>query len=197
MKLYTTVEIQEMTEVTENQLSEWIKVGVVEPFVGKSSSGGIPMFDLDNLMDINLSKKLSELRLPNHAISASLKQLHRFGLSKHRFGHCQNKDIKKSFWDQYLLTYENKKWFLVIINKKKSAETSRTGNIFLKAYNDIGVILPRDSKDIFLVFPVPKEKLLRVFEFAELAIVLKIDEIVDMIIDKFSPEELMYTQGFI
>jgi hypothetical protein len=153
------------------------------------------MFDLDNLMDINLSKILSDLRLPNQVISSSLKQLHRFGSSKYRFGYARNKGNRKSFWDQYLRTYETKQWFFVIINQQKSLETGKIDNIFLNAYKDIGVILPDDARDIFLAFPVSKEKLLSVLGFANLAIVLKLDEIVNMVLDKFPTEELVCQQG--
>ena len=101
MKLYTTREIQDITEVAEIQLSEWINTSIIEPYGNKSSCGGIFMFDLENLIDINLCKILSDLRLPNHVISSSLKQLHRFGSSKYRFGYVKNKDKRKSFWDQW------------------------------------------------------------------------------------------------
>lgn len=190
MTLYTAKEIQDITEVTEIKLQEWINEGVIEPFVNKNSFGGIFMFDLENLIDINLSKTLCDLRLPNHVISSTLKQLHRFGSSKYRFGYAKNSGKRKSFWDQYLRTYETKQWFFVIIKNKISLETSKIDNIFLNAYKDIGIAVPDDAKDIFLAFPVSKEKLLNVLEFANLAIVLKLDEIVNMVVDKFTSEEL-------
>lgn len=195
MKLYTSKEIQEITEVTEIQLSEWIKSGAIEPFDDKSRDGGIFMFDIENLIDINLSKILSDLRLPNHVISSSIKQLHRFGSSKYRMGYTKNTGKRKSFWDQYLRTYETKQWFFVIINKQKSSETGKLDNIFLNAYKEIGVMLPNDEKDIFLAFPVSKEKLLSVLEYAHLAIVLRLDEIVNTVLDKFPSEELLFHQS--
>lgn len=192
MKLYTSREIQDITKVTGIQLSGWIKSGAIEPYDNKNRYGGIFMFDIENLMDIHLSKILSDLHLPDHVISSALKQLHRFGSTKYRLGYAKNDGKRKSFWDQYFRTYETKQWFFVMINSRKSSDTGKIDTIFLNAYKDIGEMLPAESKDIFLGFPVTKEKLLRVLDFANSAVVLKLDDIVNMVLDKFPTEELVY-----
>ena len=79
----------------------------------------------------------------------------------------------------------------MILNAQQSNDATKIKKIFIKAYRESGIVPPAEIKDLFLVFPLPKEKLKAVIDYIHLAIIIKLDEIVDRVVSNFFPEELL------